>query len=41
MASFKAKFPVLQEVFAKKHRGGFSDFNMFNMSDFQYVQNVE
>ena len=22
MASFKAKFPVLQELFAKNHRGG-------------------
>ena len=24
MASFKAKFPVLQELFAKKHRGPFA-----------------
>ena len=23
MASFKAKFPVLQELFAKNHRGAF------------------
>ena len=23
MASFKAKFPVLQEIFAKNHRGAF------------------
>ena len=26
MASFKAKFPVLQELFAKNHRGGGGPF---------------